>query len=887
MQRRDFLKGLTAGLGAAAVGGILSPAQARSAGNRRSGSPPGKLAGYQLKSPVDAIFNSQKVRNGVAIGGIGAGSAELRPDGIFYNWQIYNNLPLGTGKLFQFNPDSMLFFVLRYQIEGEEPRLKALLINNEDDLGAINTRSQYHYTYIFPWLSPVEKIESVVQFPFVRLKYLDEAMPVDVELEVFNPLIPNDLKNSSLPLMFFRFKVTSKIDRPVTVTLAANYRTGAGYDHPDKVYTSALAKGDHYVLHTGGVDGIPATASSYGTQTLASLAEDTTWRLGWGHTHLHYEQFLRQAELANIDMTYPFHGQGGANHLDPLKNKFVALEHCHSTLAVTRQLNGGEGFEHEFVHSWHFPNLYNTGQDRLEGHYYSNFFNSSAAVAEYGIAQRKELRGQSRAFVEDFFAATLDPVILNQINSQLNTLVTSSWLTRAGEFGIVEGMNCEDSCCGLATIDVGVYATPLIVSLFPDLQKASMRLHRDLQQPDGRVAHSYAKDFNHHPAVVKDLTNRLDVAMQYASLALRDFMWTQDEAYLKEMWPSIKMAMNYMLKRDRDGDQMPDMEGIMCSYDNFPMYGLASYIQSQWLYALAQARVAARVMGEPEAEASYAGIFERGKHALDAQLWNGHYFRLYKNTATAAGVGPGVPAVDEGCLTDQIVGQWLSHLSGLGYFTDPQKVRSALSAILQRSFTPGIGLRNCSWPGDAFLHESPYDIWVDQANTPWTGVELAFASFLIYEGLVEEGTKVIHEVDQRYRRARLYWNHQECGGHYYRALSAWTILNAFLGLTIQLDQLGFHPKISGDSFKLFFAHNGATAHFSKRGKSVRLEVRSGTIKVRRIILGHSCQLRRDASVKIPGDSPLPSPDLSWSDAALTISFPEPVILKSGDILEIG
>ena len=83
--------------------------------------------------------------------------------------------------------------------------------------------------------------------------------------------------------------------------------------------------------------------------------------------------------------------------------------------------------------------------------------------ADYVVAHREELRGKSRAFVDDFFAATLDPVVLNQVNSQLNTFITSSWLTKQGDFGVLEGMNCHDSCCGLATIDVGVYGTPLIV----------------------------------------------------------------------------------------------------------------------------------------------------------------------------------------------------------------------------------------------------------------------------------------------------------------------------------------------------------------------------------------------------------------------------------------
>ena len=48
---------------------------------------------------------------------------------------------------------------------------------------------------------------------------------------------------------------------------------------------------------------------------------------------------------------------------------------------------------------------------------------------------------------------------------------------------------------------------------------------------------------------------------------------------------------------------MPDMNGIMCSYDNFPMYGLASYIQSQWIVALTMASQVAVDMGDIQADA--------------------------------------------------------------------------------------------------------------------------------------------------------------------------------------------------------------------------------------------------------------------------------------------
>jgi non-lysosomal glucosylceramidase len=890
MDRRKFVKGLTFGAGVAAAAGGVMPLLSFKENKKEVDY--SKLTLANGKTPVDTFHNSQKARNGIAIGGIGTGSAELRADGLFYNWQLFNNLPLGTGKLFTYTPDSMLFFILRYQIEGEDPRLKALMIDNGEDVASIINSN---YIYIYPWMSSVDKIESEVQFPFVHLKYIDEKMPVEVEMDVFSPFIPNDTKNSSLPAMLFNFKVKSKIDKPVTVTLMATYRNGAGYNFTEKLYVSDLKQKSGYVLANSGISGIAETESSFGTQSMASLSDDTTWRLGWDHTHPHFEEFLRNPNLPNIDTTNPIEGKGGRNIYDRRLKKINGMERSFSSLAVTRNLNKGEGFEHSLVYTWNFPNLYNHKFTRVEGHYYSNFFKNSGEVADYVIANKSELLEKSQRFVKDLFDSTVDPVVLNQINSHMNTFITSGWLTKSGEFGVLEGMNCNDSCCGITTIDVSMYSTQLIVSLFPDLQKSSMRFHKDLQQPNGQVPHSFDKDFTHDAKKAPDLTNRLDVAMQYAILAMRDFMWTNDRKYLEDMWPSIKKAMEYMLNRDINKDQMPDMEGIMCSYDNFPMYGLASYIHSQWLCALAMCVECAKVMKDKKAESLYSGILEKGKKLLDTKLWNGKYFRLYQTDQTTFKVKINdeeeksitVPPIDEGCLTDQLIGQWVSHMSGLGYLSDKDKTRTALQNILKLSFTSDIGLRNCSWPDDKFLHDIPWDIWVDQANTPWTGVELAFASFLIYEGMTDEALKVIHLVDERYRRAGMYWNHQECGGHYYRAMSAWTILNAYLGLTINQTTLGFYPQLKTDQYKVLFAVNGACAHFAKNGKSLSIRVSSGNLQFQRLSLGNACMVNQKPKVKLQGKDLTKTVAYSYKENSVMIDFKELITIEEGQILEIS
>ena len=71
----------------------------------------------------ETLRREDKVRSGLALGGIGAGWFELRKDGCFYNWNICNNAPFGSGPHFPLAEDSMLFFIVRFQEKGKDPKM--------------------------------------------------------------------------------------------------------------------------------------------------------------------------------------------------------------------------------------------------------------------------------------------------------------------------------------------------------------------------------------------------------------------------------------------------------------------------------------------------------------------------------------------------------------------------------------------------------------------------------------------------------------------------------------------------------------------------------------------------------------------------------------------
>jgi len=807
------------------------------------------------KAPLTEVYMAQdRVRSGIAHGGIGAGSVELRKDGQFYNWSIFNNEPLSTGPLFQLrtNPldawrESLQFFIVRYQEEGKEAKLKLLQLNQSLSEGAMES-----IDYYFPWMTAIEKIEYSARFPFTWITFTDSEMPLKIELEAFSPFIPNDVKNSSLPGVYFNFKITSLSEKNIKVMLVASQRNLVGYDVIEKYFVGELEERPGFKFFEQTAGGMDTTASSFGQMGMASVSDSSTYYIGWEHKHPYYEYLLVDDKLRNIN------DADNRNKTDKISGKKLGNysfgnkdQRMFSSIAISHTLSPEATLENTFIMTWFFPNNYgsyndkNTREKELDyssgqkltkksGHYYNNYFNSAANVADYMVKEQKSLTSKTKKFMDDMYQSDIDLFVLDQINSHLNTLITSTVLTKDMKFGIREGITSDKSWGPNNTSDVALYGSIMTISLFPELQKSAMRSHRNLQTEKGEINHGLGFDLDYNQNGTWGVYDRIDLPGNYIQMVLRDYFLTNDTAYLNEMWPSVKKAIDYVLaEKDKNKDLMPEMNGIMCSYDNFPMYGLSSYIQSQWVCSLTAAAIAAEKKGDMAAEKKYKKIAQSGSALMDKYLWNGKYFRLSNDYDSTTGN----KGTDEGCLTDQIIGQWIAHQCGLPYLFKKENVKTALGNIMDLSYKPDFGLRNCSWPqypGIFPIHET--DLWVDQANTCWTGVELAFASFLIYEGLVKEAYDVIRTVDNRYRRANLYFDHQEFGGHYFRPMSAWGIINAMLGLQIHCGTYTFDPKLTQDSFTLFFAFPGGTAHYIKSQDAIEIKVLSGEWRYNKLVL---------------------------------------------------
>jgi len=199
---------------------------------------------------------------------------------------------------------------------------------------------------------------------------------------------------------------------------------------------------------------------------------------------------------------------------------------------------------------------------------------------------------------------------------------------------------------------------------------------------------------------------------------------------------------------------------------------------------------------------------------------------------------------------------------------------------MQHNFLPDRGLINASYPTGC-AHRLATSCNYQQEAT-WTGIEYTVAALLIHLGRLLEGMSIVSDIHKRHLRAGRFWNHVECGNHYYRAMSSWTLLLAFSGFRLDVPrrEMGFDPRTAtGEWHGPFFAP-GVWGYLSRIPERVSVEVRGGSVTLERLSLPVT---RRMEGVKAHLDG---DPVVCTVSAEGVVCFEEPLELTEGSVLVV-
>jgi len=257
------------------------------------------------------------------------------------------------------------------------------------------------------------------------------------------------------------------------------------------------------------------------------------------------------------------------------------------------------------------------------------------------------------------------------------------------------------------------------------------------------------------------------------------------------------------------------------------------------------------------------GLFDRGSRWLDEHLFNGEYYEHHiepplrvSDVAASLRLGMGGKILDTpdyqlgpGCLVDQLVGQLLAHVCGLGYLADKRHVRKTLKSIWKynrcaslknhfncmRSYAldDEAALLMASYPGERPRNPFPYFTEV------MTGFEYTAAIGMLYEGQESTGLQAIRDIRSRYDgRKRSPFDEAECGHHYARAMVSWAAVLALTGFRYSgvEQQMHFAPREGTAFWSTGYAWGTCKIEQDATNAEIELHVLHGSLPLRRFTL---------------------------------------------------
>jgi non-lysosomal glucosylceramidase len=815
------------------------------------------MASHAQRRPIWPVLREYDQQHlwhiALPLGGIGTGSVSLGGRGDLRDWEIVNRPAKG------FKPHNA-FFALWAKPSGGQAVTRALegQIDPHDYEGAFGCTVPNH------GLPRFKLCTFRAAYPFGQVCLSDPAVPLDVRIEGFNPLIPADSERSGIPIAILRFVLTNKTAQAVQASVCGNLGNFIGSDgsagKPEKNVNSFIAEENlrGILLRSQGVN---ICAEQWGTVALATSTQgDVTYRtawadLSWGDTLLDYwDDFSADGKL----------DERASSADNPTASLAVSIRvPAHATREVT------------FLLAWHFPNRQvwapkpeqsagccadgNCRNDpNRVGNYYATQYADAWDVAVRTAPQLPALEAATFAFVNAFCGSDLPAVVKEAALFNLSTLRTqTAFRTEDGRMYGWEGCGDKAGCCHGSCTHVWNYEQSTAF-LFGDLAKTMREVEfLDTTQQNGlmifRAPIPFGRPSDWFGAAA-------DGQMGCLMKLYRDWQLSGDDEMLRRLWPHARRALEFCwVPGGWDADRDGVMEGCQHNTMDVEYYGPNPQMGAWYLGALAASAEMARYLGEDEFAGICERLFQNGRQWMDAHLFNGEYYEHeirppQDESQIAQGLRVGMGAANladpdlqlgAGCLVDQLVGQFMAHVCNLGYLLDRAHVQTTLRSVMKYNYKTDFSahfnhLRSFVLNDEAAIVMATYPRGrrprrpFPYYNEVMTGFEYAAAVHMLYEGQISAGLKAIKSIRNRYDGLkRNPFDEAECGHHYARAMAAWGAVLALTGFHYSgvHQSMAFAAKEGKHFWSTGYAWGTCEQTMIPGGMQVKLNVLGGTLKL--------------------------------------------------------
>lgn len=781
------------------------------------------------------------------LGGIGTGTVSLGGRGELRDWEIMN-VP---GKKYSTvtTGNNAPFFAIYVKPMNEKPQTTLLA-------GPLYPQEYLHYEgrpANHHGMPRFTHADFEAAYPFGQVHLSDAGLPVKVTIKGFNPLVPGDADASGLPVAILAYEVTNKTAQPMEVAVCGSMRNFIGKDGSqyvtdwkgDFIPVGAKSNKNRYKKENGlqGIylysEGVDKTDPAYGTIALVTQATGgVTYRTSscpdnWNNSILNFwDDFSIDGEL-----TEKYEQED---------------DDSMASLAVKKTIAPNSTETFTFYLTWNFPNR-KAWSKTVVGNYYSLRYSDAWQAAQTIIPRIPELEKQTLTFINAFLKSTLPDVVKEAALFNLATLRSQTvFRLPSGHLMGWEGVmdrfgSCAGSCTHVWNYEV---ATPF---LFGELAKTMRDVEFNYATNENglmnfRAALPLSEAAQGNAAAA-------DGQMGCIMKAYREWILSGDQAFLENNWEQIKKVLSYAwTERGWDGNQDGVMEGSQHNTMDVNYFGPNPQMGFWYMGALKAAEKMAIAMKDKVFARKCKQLFQQGSAWMDAHLFNGEYYE-HKITDPATfkfldmqDPTTAIPPfqLGPGCLVDQLVGQYMAHLCGLGYLGNPEHIRTTYQSIMKynyvkdfsrhfnnmRSYVIGdeSGLLMASWPKGRLEVPFPYFAEV------MTGFEYCAATGMLYEGMEADALTCIRSIRDRHDGAkRNPFSEAECGHHYARSMASWAPVIALS--QFQYSGIDHRMQITDRPGCYFWSNGYAWGTCTVSPQQVSLEVLKGTLTLEKLVVG--------------------------------------------------
>lgn len=722
------------------------------------------------------------LRVALPMGGIGCGSVSLSGRGDLVDWEIMNR---ANKNYFNRSAGSRPFFAIRVKGAGHESTTMLA--------GPIHPAELYcaHGCNV-PQCGLPRFAEASFDgaFPFGTVHLSDKGLPVKVDIKGFSPFVPGNSADSSLPVASLEYEVENMTGEPLEVSICAYVRNIAGCDgrndSPPAGNTTTYREGEGVRGLVFKSEKLNKNSPAWGSFALSTPDADgkLSYRTAcvpnhWERTALEFwDDFSSDGELSAPDSA-------------------ETIPHGGICMKKTVPARGRTSWHWAFT--WNFPNRPAWGDDsKIVGNWYSKNYADAWDAAEKITPRLGELEERSLAFTRKILALEAPHELKEAALANLAVLKSETvFRVPTGHLLGWEGVNDHSGSCRGSCTHVWNYENA-VACLFPDLARSmrDVEFNYAMNQENGAMEFRVRLPLGTKPGNGVAADGQMGCIMK----VYRDWKICGDDKWLAALWPKVKKALAFAWipaeqwtwnAKWREGGWDVGKSGLMDGEQHNTMdvnyYGPNSQMGFWYLGALRAAEEMAKAMKDDAFAKECREIYEKGTRRIDAELFNGDYYEQH----ITEGHGELPYQLGKCCLVDQLVGQQMAHLWGLGDLAKKENLRKTCESIMKWNFLPDFtrhfnnmrtycvgkesGLLMGSWPRGRLKTPFPY------FGEVMTGFEYVAAAEMVFQGMDTDAMKVVKAIRDRHDGLkRNPFNEPECGHNYARSMASWNVLLAWI-----------------------------------------------------------------------------------------------------------